>query len=160
MFYTRPKIQPLNLDLVDLRGGGSCPSQFFGRTTDDRPLYIRYRNGWLSANQGAPGDDRGSEDQELVNILIGPVFHGDILMEQVCDILGLTLFGITPPFTEEDRVKAAEHSWILDWSGKKTYWEEQLQVTKEGGIRFVEALRSAFPDLRILEVLWQGLNRT
>jgi hypothetical protein len=155
MFYKRPEIEPLNLDLVRLDGGGSCPSQFFGTTVDGRSLYIRYRNGWLSACGGDLDCPPGSEDEELVTARIGPAFHGDILMEQVCDLLGLTLFGTTPPFTDDDRLKAAEKSKILDWSGKTTYWEEQLQVTREGGKRFVETLKAAFYDLVILEVSWQ-----
>ena len=159
MFYTRPKIEPLNLDLVRLEGGGSCPSQFNGTTVDGKSLYIRYRGGWLSAEWDDPGHEKGLEGQKLVEAQIGPMFHGDILMEQVCDLLGLTLFGVTPPFTEEDRIKTANHSWILDWSGRTTYWEEPLQVTKEGGTHFVEALQAAFGDVTILEVGWRQSNR-
>ncbi len=155
MFYTRPKIEPLNLDLVRLDGGGSCPSQFYGTTVDGQSLYIRYRGGWLSAHSGDPGCEPGSESKELVAVRIGPMFHGDILMEQVCDLLGLTLFGVTPPFTEEDRIKAADRDPILDWSGRTTYWEEPLQVTREGGKQFTKRIEEAFGDVSILEIGWQ-----
>jgi len=53
MLYTRPQIQPLEFDLLDLRGGGSFPSQFYGRTADDRPIYIKYRGGCLIVRCGA-----------------------------------------------------------------------------------------------------------
>ncbi|CAH2605949.1 conserved protein of unknown function (plasmid) [Rhodovastum atsumiense] len=155
MFYTRPNIDPLNLDLVRLDGGGSCPSQFFGTTVDGRSLYIRYRNGWLSAEWDVPDCELSPGRKELVEAQIGPMFHGDILMEQVCDLLGLTFFGVTPPFTEEDRIKAADRSRILDWSGRTTYWEELLQVTKEGGTHFVKTLQAAFGDVTILEAGWR-----
>lgn len=159
MLYTRPKIEPLNLDLVRLDGGGSCPSQFHGTTVDGRSLYIRYRHGWLSAEWEDSGREPGSQHQELVEACIGPMFHGDILMEQVCDLLGLTLFGMTPPFTEEDRIKALDHRPIFDWSGRTTYWEELLKVTKEGGMRFVRELRAAFADVHILSINWNNGER-
>lgn len=154
MFYTRPEISPLNLDLVRLDGGGSCPSQFFGTTADGDSLYVRYRGGWLSFSYRP-----GSQTEKFLEQRIGPRYHGDILMEQVCDLLGLTLFGTTPPFTEDDRVKAAEKRRILDWSGRTTYWEEELQVTKTGGERFVELLQTTFHDLCILEVEFHESKR-
>ena len=151
MFYTRPRIPPLNLDLVRLDGGGSCPSQFFGTTTDGQSLYVRYRNGWLSASFCANGGEPGPNDEELLSQDIGPAYHGDILMEQVCDLLGLTLFGTKPPFTEADRAKAAEQAPILDWSGRTTYLEERLQATRAGADGFVAALGAEFRDVCILE---------
>ena len=156
MFYTRPKIEPLNLDLVRLDGGGSCPSQFYGTTVDGQSLYIRYRGGWLSAHRGRQGCDPGSEDEELADLRIGPDFHGDILLEQVCDLIGLTVRGIKPPFTEEDRVKATEQRPVLDWSGRTTYWQELLQVTKKGTERFVETLKAVFHDVRVLT--WENAD--
>ena len=34
----------------------ACPSQWEGITDDDRPIYIRYRWGFLSVRIGPPGD--------------------------------------------------------------------------------------------------------
>jgi len=36
---------------------GACPSQWEGRTNDDRPVYIRYRWGRFQAYVGTPGED-------------------------------------------------------------------------------------------------------
>jgi hypothetical protein len=33
-----------------------APTQFEGRTSDDRPVYVRYRDGWLSVEVGRPGE--------------------------------------------------------------------------------------------------------
>ena len=35
----------------------ACPAQWEGRTEGDRPVYIRYRWGYLSVRVGAPGGD-------------------------------------------------------------------------------------------------------
>ena len=36
---------------------GACPTQWDGRTDDDRPVYIRYRGGRFQAYVGNPGED-------------------------------------------------------------------------------------------------------
>lgn len=48
MFFTRPILTPLGIDLSDIEGGGSGPSQFFGRTSDGCPSYIRVAGEWFS----------------------------------------------------------------------------------------------------------------
>jgi hypothetical protein len=80
-------------------------------------------------------------------------------LEQVCDILGLTIRGATPHLADEDRIRAAEDGQILDWSGRTTYWEELIQVTPGGAIHFVGALQVEFHDLHILENTFQGHRR-
>lgn len=156
MFYTRPKIVPQNIDLIRLDGGGSYPSQFNGITSNGRDLDIYYRDGWLKAYVTFPNQPEVIDQpvyEELINQKIGPWYHGNILKEQVCDLLGLTLFGTTPSLTEDDRLAASdEHDWNFDWSGRTTYWDEDLHVTKAGGEHFVDALRAEFQDLRILDV--------
>jgi len=36
------------------------PTQFEARTSDDRPVYVRYRSGWLTVDIGRPGAPGGS----------------------------------------------------------------------------------------------------
>ncbi len=38
----------------------ACPAQWEGRTEDDRPVYVRYRWGYLSVRVGPPGGDLGT----------------------------------------------------------------------------------------------------
>ncbi len=38
----------------------ACPAQWEGRTDGDRPVYVRYRWGYLSVRVGPPGGDSWS----------------------------------------------------------------------------------------------------
>src|SRR6478736_5784447 len=73
MYLSRPNLKPLQLDLATLEGGGSCPAEFFGETTDGQEVYVRYRNGWLSVQRG---------EETLLKASIGPGLHGEMLLEQ------------------------------------------------------------------------------
>src|SRR5580704_10701635 len=92
MFYKRPDIPPLQLDLQELKGGGRCPAQYWGRTRDDRPVYIRYRNGRLSVQQGEPGADLEQRPvppmETLLDVHFGPWLDGALLGEQACELAG------------------------------------------------------------------------
>ncbi len=48
MFTGKIELPQIELDLVEMSGGGSCPSQFHGVTSDGKEVYIRYRGGSLS----------------------------------------------------------------------------------------------------------------
>jgi hypothetical protein len=72
----------LGLRVRDLRGGGSCPAQYWGRTDADEEVYIRYRGGGLSIEVG--GVERAA-------IEVGPAHHGDISVAQAAALLGLVL---------------------------------------------------------------------
>lgn len=151
MFYSRPELPQLGLDLADVNGGLGRPSQYRGRTVDGRPVFLTYHNGRLSV---ATEDHHKGLGQELVSVQIGPSFNGDMLLEQICDLTGITLRGAKPELSQETWRAAAEKSWVLDWSGKTTYWIADLQVTEEGGRRLVNELASAFSNMRLLEVYW------
>lgn len=69
------------------------PSQWEGRTDDNRPAYIRYRHGYLSVHIGPAGGDIGraletdawyaaqlKEDDDL-----------DIELAEICQATGITL---------------------------------------------------------------------
>ena len=63
MFYSRPKIEPLGWDLVDLPTPNGSKN-FDALTSDGRPLDFRFSSGWLTVEQGEAG-------AELVRALIG-----------------------------------------------------------------------------------------
>ena len=50
-------IAPEN-DVVEIeRTCTACPAQWEGKTRDNRPVYIRYRYGYLSVQIGKPGEE-------------------------------------------------------------------------------------------------------
>jgi hypothetical protein len=151
MFYTRPKLPQLGIDLVDVRGGLGRPSQYWGHMADGREVYLRYDNGWISVSVG---NSRDQLEEELLGARIGPMFNGDMLLEQICDLTGITIRGEKQSLSEEKWREAAEKDHILDWSGRTTYWIRDIVITKEGGYRLAQELAIAFPGMRILESEW------
>lgn len=67
----------------------ACPSQWEARTDrDNRPVYIRYRHGWLSVSLGPPnGTDWDAVGGELwFDDKIGEEFDGVIEFDEVCKL--------------------------------------------------------------------------
>lgn len=148
MFFSRPNLKPLNIDLISIEGGGSCPAQFWGQTADGRSLYIRYRGGHFGVECG---------DVKLIDACIGPGLHGDLMMEQACDLAGLTVRGKRLVLSEEARLDAAEHGPILDWSGRTTYWERNFQCAPAHALHFIDALQLRYPRGVLLEIYFESL---
>lgn len=80
------------LEIAEIRRTSlRAPSQWEGRLTDGRPIYIRYRAGFLSVNIG-PED--GSIDDALDATYwfarqIDNEGHGYIELDEVCRLTGL-----------------------------------------------------------------------
>jgi hypothetical protein len=155
MFFTRPTLTPLGMDLREISGGGSCPAQFSGRTVDERPIYIRYRGGRFSIHGGDVGAPDHTTPTVLLDAVIGPPLHGAMLLEQACDLAGLTVRGERLVLSEDKRLAAAEEEWIMDWSGRSTYWVRDLAVTEDAGRRFIEALARAISEPVFLKLTWE-----
>ena len=156
MFYTRPTLAPLGIDLCKIGGGGSCPAQFYGRTAEGRPTYIRYRGGRFSVSIGDVGAPEHETPTKLLDAVIGPTLHGDMLLEQACDLAGLTVRGERLVLSDEKREAAAEKSNILDWSGRTTYWVRDLVMTEDAGRCFVETLARKVGEPVFFDVTWKG----
>lgn len=148
MFFSRPNLKSLDIDLISIEGGGSCPSQFWGQTADGRSLYIRYRGGNFSVESG---------DVKLIDACIGPGLHGDLLVEQACDLAGLTVRGKRLVLSEEARFEAAEHGPVLDWSGRTTYWERHFQGAPAHALHFIDTLQLRHPRGVLLEIYFESL---
>jgi hypothetical protein len=66
----------------------ACPSQWEGRSTDNRPVYIRYRWGWLTIGVGLPGQTISDAVEKSMNKpdveeKLGDEFHGEISYSKV-----------------------------------------------------------------------------
>jgi hypothetical protein len=152
MFYSRPSIEPLGWDLAEFQPNGTFA--FVGTTTDNRPVDIKYRNGWIQVWSGKPGAP--STDEDVLVAKIGPPYHGCMLPEQVCDVLGLTIKGQKPALSEERRLEAAEHESILDWSGRTTYWESFHHMFNDDVKLFIDDIMKAFPRSCLIQSEWFG----
>lgn len=149
MYFTRPKIKPLNWDLEELVEGGTYI--LHGFTLDKRPIDIKYRGGWLQVWHGDPGALPGQTNYQVVEERIGPPYHGGLLVEQACDLLGMTINGKKPILTEERRLQAAEYQPILDWSGETTYWESHNSMFHDDADNFIDDIEAEFSDISLLQ---------
>jgi uncharacterized Rossmann fold enzyme len=68
----------------------ACPSQFEGKTDDDRPIYIRYRFGYLSIRVGEVGMDimNAVEGKEIYGKVVGESFDGLMDLEEIIELTG------------------------------------------------------------------------
>ena len=92
VFYSRPEIEPLGWDLVDLPSPNGSRN-FDGLTSDRRPIDFRFSSGWLTVERGDAGAHPDGAMEEILSVPISPFGVMDIYPEQLCDILGLTVKG-------------------------------------------------------------------
>jgi hypothetical protein len=147
MFYSRPALTPLELDLREIRGDSSGPAQFYGRTEDGRPIDIRYRGGCFSVYGGDIGAPHGTTPHLLLKAAIAPWPNNEMLLEQACDLAGLTVRGERQVLSHDayrDAVREGARIW--DWSGRTTYWVRDLMVTEDAAQRFVDTLAREIGD--------------
>jgi len=137
VFITPTKPAPLGLDLDSLHGGGSCPSQFEGMTADGRLIHIRYRGGQLSVRL----DDA---DEPLLDVRIGPPLHGDMALEQACDLAGLTIRGEAQTLTDDQLRLRMRDQRLLDLSGRETYWDQDVRLSRRDIGDIQEMIESRF----------------
>lgn len=71
----------------------SCPSQWEGKSTDDRPVYIRYRYGYLSVRAGPPGGDIDSAviGKEVLGMRVGSGLDGMLSESEMISIANITV---------------------------------------------------------------------
>lgn len=140
-FHTPELPEPLGLDLAKLRGGGSCPAQFYGETHEGLDVYVRYRGGTLSVHVATkPGDDALDDGTCILQTQIGTRYDGTISLTQFCTNFGVTINGVIP---EESDPEARRNA---DLTGQTTYWEGYLrQITIETSRRILNETCSTFP---------------
>lgn len=149
MFYSRPDIAPLAWDLVAVPTPNGSRN-FDGLTADGRPVDFRFSSGWLIVERGEPGADPDADMVEILSVPISPFGTMDILPEQICDILGLTVNGHKvdlPPWLGGSRG--------FDWSGRTTYWESTHRMLSDWDAEpFTEEVCRAFPGSIIIQPAW------
>jgi hypothetical protein len=154
MFFTPPRLAPLDLDVVSLSGGGWAPAQFEGQTSDGKNVYCRYRGGWLGVHiSRTSGGEAYREGEVLLHVGIGPGLHGALSLWQVCRYAGITIAGQLPPMPTASEI--AEDG-LLDLSGDTTFMQFNAISSEATGLRFYDAILDRFPDLIAAKPTWKA----
>src|SRR5580704_8677762 len=154
MFYSRPKIEPLGWDLVDLPTQSPDSDKHFDcRTSDMRPADLQFSGGWLTVARGAVNAPHDSDTmEEMLSVPISPFGTMDIYPEQLCDILGLTVNG-----RKIDASGLNELARGFDWSGRTTYWEStHLMKHRQDAEIFVREASRLFPGSTLVQPAWEN----
>ena len=148
-FFTPEKPPKVDLRVISLRGGGACPSQYWGLTPDGREVYIRYRNGYLTIDLAHTPGEEANSDGDVLDVRLGPPLDGEISAQQLISLTGLTVDEL-----DESQVSAETES-ERDLSGETTFWNANgISATNEGAIRFLSALWREFPSCQVFEISW------
>ena len=152
MFYTRPKIEPLEWDLTALPvwDGGE---HFNASTTDGRPVLFDFQDGSVRAWIGSQGTSEATE--KVVDYThIAPVGCYFIHPIQLCDVLGLTVKGKALNPAE---LSASEIAF--DFSGNTTHWSyTHLRVLQSDMQSFFNDLANVYPDCIFIQRAKLGSN--
>lgn len=148
-FFTPPKVPKVDIRVASLRGGGACPSQYWGQTLDGREVYIRYRGGYLSIDAANNPNEEARRQGDLLGIQLGPPLDGELSAKQLINLTGLQVDEL-----DETQVSAETDS-ERDLSGATTFWNaREISATNEGALEFLSALWREFPECQIFEISW------
>lgn len=148
-FFTPPNVSKVDLRVTSLRGGGACPSQYWGQTPDGREVYIRYRNGYLSIDVAEKQGGEAPYNGGVLDVHIGPPLDGEISAQQL-----IALTGLKVDVLDEGQVSAKTES-ERDLSGATTFWSAiGISATKAGAEQFLSVLWREFPDCQLFEISW------
>lgn len=149
MFYSRPKIEPLGWDLVELPTPNGSRN-FDAMTSDGRPIDFRFSSGWLTVERGQPGTSPDDAMEEVLSLQIAPFGIMDIFPEQICDILGLTVDG--------EKLSLGQISLPsrgFDWSGRTTYWRSAHRMDWFDDVdTLTRTIVGTFPGSVLLQPSW------
>ncbi|MDF0597930.1 hypothetical protein [Psychromarinibacter halotolerans] len=139
----------MDLHVTSLRGGGACPSQYWGQTHDGREVYIRYRGGFLSVDVAEEPGEEVLYDGGFLDIELGPPLDGELSVRQLIALTGLKV-------DELDGFQvSAEREAERDLSGATTFWSAiGISATNEGAEQFLSVLWREFPDCQLFENIW------
>lgn len=148
-FFTPPDVPKVDLRVTSLRGGGACPSQYWGQTPDGREVYIRYRNGYLSIDVAEKQGDKAPYNGGVLDVHIGPPLDGVLSAKQL-----IALTGLKVDMLDEGQVSEETES-ERDLSGATTFWSAiGISATKAGAEQFLSVLWREFADCQLFEISW------
>lgn len=148
-FFTPPNVPKLDLRVTSLRGGGACPSQYWGQTPDGREVYIRYRNGYLTIDVAEQQGEEAPCNGGVLDVHIGPPLDGELSAKQL-----IALTGLKVDVLDKGQVSAETES-ERDISGATTFWSAiGISATKAGAEQFLSVLWREFPDCLLFEISW------
>lgn len=148
-FFTPPNVPKVDLHVTSLRGGGACPSQYWGQTPDGREVFIRYRYGFLSVDVAEEPGEEVLYNRGFLDIELGPPLDGELSARQL-----IALTGLKVDVLDEGQVSAETES-ERDLSGATTFWSAiGISATNAGAERFLSVLWRDFPDCRLFEISW------
>jgi hypothetical protein len=154
-YFTPPRVEPLNLDLARLGGGGYAPAQFEGETHDGREVYIRYRGGGFSVTvANGPGV---ADETCILDVQIGPPLHGGISIGQLCRYFGITINEELPPLpTPAEMIE----NGCRDLSGATTFYDIWLSSTFDTQKLFLIAALASLPKATLIQPVLDQLKVT
>lgn len=152
-YFTPPKVDPINLDVASLYGGGYAPAQFEGETHDGREIYCRYRDGQLTVQVAEnPGEELPVPLPKdwpcLLKVIIGPPLHGGMTLAQLCHYAGITINGERPP---PPTLREMEDGNSDDLSGARTFYNVWLDSTLATQKRFLNSAFEKFPEMTVVQ---------
>jgi hypothetical protein len=143
MFYSKPNIKPLNIDLEALpEPQGS--RNLYARSIDGTHIGIRVSDRNLQVRTSPPDGTKEYLDMNeiLLTQVISPYYIDDPDPEVFCDLLGLTVQG------EAIKVKEKPSRMQCDLSGNTTYWQsEHLVYPKADITEFVKSIEKMTSDV-------------
>lgn len=151
MLYRLAATPKLGLDLASstLSLTSSGPTQIKGKTEDQSEIEIQYDNGVLAVRRTPPG----GEQTVLFEGRIGVPSHNDLLLDQLHDLIGLTVDGKRPGEKLEKRKHSPLHH-IRRMETGTVMWEQSLILSAGMAETYLKAIQTAIPGTQVLETLW------
>ncbi|MEM7444207.1 MAG: hypothetical protein AAF414_12855 [Pseudomonadota bacterium] len=145
-FFTPPAVPKVDLHVTSLYGGGECPSQYDGHTTDGREVYVRYRGGRLTIHVVLSAGEEPASSEKILDVIVGPPLDGALSSQQLVSLTGIQVDEPqTTPEVEDES----------DLSGATKFWRGLgISATKDGMTAFIARVHKSFPQCEIREVFW------
>lgn len=149
-FHSFDRVEPLNIDLEWLAGGGDAPCEFEGLTADGRIVFCHYRNGVLTIDIGnEPGASPYANGTELLSATIGPPFTSDISKAELCHCAGFTIKQSMPDL-QNSELDDVGHTY----DGKTVFFQAFGKMSLQILHDFLKVLSGSSEKIWILK--WYG----
>ena len=120
-----------------------APTQMEGRTDDNRPVYVRYREGWLSIEIGLPGEENDS-------IIDGYTVYEDEMISESGSEESITVSEIENILRTVDLSKKLQELELQEYKFRQI-WNEVFEDAEEYEIEGIRILKLSL----LGEVPWE-----